>query len=656
MVLNIAVSSDAPPGVVRWLETSGRFRDMQCEVRVRSASNSPGSLKSTVEMKVIFENADYWERSLNVAPELKIKSERSYVNGTSRSFRHWEETKIRGRVTPSEQGLFGIIDTTIEGQRPDAMYVGPSLGYHLTRNLGCWKSVGELIESCEIVAEASNSPEFEVYLFKDVCGFGANESSHYDIRVTLSSKYDFLAVRQEGLLQGVGQPAVTQYVTSFHDFKQVDGLWVPTLVLLGSSDVPARRVEIVPESIKLNSGLAPSELEAQFPKGTLYRDVRLKQMFVDGEPVKSKDDPSNATTSVREPTNLFGQSIVAAFLIGIVLIVVGVVIRKRHVFKMLLAILSTNFMITGCQPSSHKTDLKKAYGNVEVYPSSTMHVSARVDSERTIVKFELKNCGNKSIVLDSFVSASCGCTNASLTKTFLEAGEKCEVVAEVDVPKRSGRKVIQLGVRQLTPFAEEFTFLIDASFEGDWGMESDMLVFEGKPGETVLGSVKLFGEKEALSRIEIVDYDLFCSLVTDKLTDSSREIVFSRKLGSSVSENVLGDFRLEAPNLVPSECVIRASDIVKAPGKWSPRAISLKPGERKSSELMLDDGFELVSIAASEQLSIDRSKDSLTSGEIITVSLLEGADLQQEVVRLEALIGIEGEYLKLPLLVLIQKD
>lgn len=102
----------------------------------------------------------------------------------------------------------------------------------------------------------------------------------------MSSKYDFLAVRQEGLLQGVGEPAVTQYVTSFQDFKQIDGLWVPTLVLLGSSDIPARRVEIVPESIKLNSGLAPSELEAQFPKGTLYRDVRLKQMFVDGEPVK----------------------------------------------------------------------------------------------------------------------------------------------------------------------------------------------------------------------------------------------------------------------------------------------------------------------------------------------------------------------------------
>ena len=37
---------------------------------------------------------------------------------------------------------------------------------------------------------------------------------------------------------------------SFHDFKQIDGLSVPIFVLLGSSRVSARKVEIVPEAIK----------------------------------------------------------------------------------------------------------------------------------------------------------------------------------------------------------------------------------------------------------------------------------------------------------------------------------------------------------------------------------------------------------------------
>lgn len=649
-----SVAADVPTGLVRWLETSSRYKDIEYEVNQHRLPSR--DVVGQVKMRSVLETGDYFEIKTRTEGDIKVKTEKSYVNGIERAFQHWLETKEDGRRTPEQQGGYGFIDNISWNERRDSDFVGMSLGYRFGRSSGVWKNLSDLIEVCDCDVQISASPNEEVILFKDVGEFGPNNLTHYDIRVTLSKKHEFLPSKLEGFVRNVGKPIEYDWVVSFQGFQKIAGLWIPTKIFRGETEDFGEMVQVDVSTVKLNSGFAAPELEVQFLKGEKYYDSLEKRMYMDGKPFVKNARSKQVLNSSLYSSGTFAVSLAA--LVGGILLVLGVWMRKRRLPLLLFFLLSFQCASLGCRPST-PTPVARTVGTqalVDIFPASRQNVSARIDAGAISAKFRLVNRSQQGIVLDSSVVATCGCTSTMLSKTSLSPNEECEVIADIDVAQVPGSKLIQLTVKQLEPSVSEYNLLIDAKFEGDWGIESDMLVFQGKPSDTSLASIRLFGSNVALQQVTVQNFDTFCTIVKDDLTESGREIVFSRKLGTKIADNVLGDIRLVASDRVPSECLVRASDIVKAPGKWSPRAISLKPGERKSSELMLDDGFELVSITANEQLSIDRSKDSSTSGEIITVSLLEGADLQQGVVRLEALISIEGEYLKLPLLVLIQKD
>jgi len=648
-----AFSGEVPTGVVKWLETSSRYIDMEC--KARKVDGLPSTNFTTdLEIRVIFESGDYWERSLIKSVDFQAKLERSYVNGIERAFQHWNETEKQGRVTPEQQGTYGFIETSSWDDRRDSEFLGMSLGYRFGRNFGVWKNLSDFAEHGECEAQAADSLEEEVLLFKDVGDFGPSNLTHYDIRATLAKRYQHLATKLEGIVRVKGEPNKLKWVHSFEDFKQISGRWIPTKIYSGTQEGFGRLVTIELATVKLNSGLSPENIELKFLKGQRYFDALEKRMYIDGKPV----EPTKPTKSASTVSTNIGNRIalIASGIVGGILLVLGILLRRRNAALLLFVLLWPLCILTGCSPTSDVAKGQSVLKTIEVLPASTQNLTARIDSGRVSTSFKLVNRSEEQVIFDSNISATCGCPSARLTKTSLAPNEECEVVADIDIPKHSGSKLIQLVVRQQSPTVDDITLLVDARFEGDWGVETDMLVFRGKPSETSLSVVKLFGSEVGLNKIKLVDYELFCSIVKDERTKGGREIVLSRKIGNEVTNNVLGDLRITALGMIPSEIVVRASEDVTAPGKWTPRAISLKPGEQKTSEFKLEPGFHLASIAENEQVSIEQVPDPSNSVVTAKFSLRDDVTQDKGVLQVNALIDVEGEQLKLPLFVLIDKE
>lgn len=647
-------SGEVPTGVVKWLETSGRYTDMEC--KARKVDGLPSTNSTTdLDMRVIFESGDYWERSLIRSVDFKAKLERSYVNGIQRAFQHWNETEKQGRLTPEQQGTYGFIETVSWDDRRDSEFLGMSLGYRFGRSFGVWKNLSDFAKNGECEVQKSDSLE-EVLLFKDVGDFGPSNKTHYDIRATLAKRYQHLATKLEGIERIRGEPDKLTWVHSFEDFKQVDERWIPTKIFSGVQEGFGRLVTIDVETVKLNTGLSSSDIELKFLKGQRYFDSFEKQMYRDGIPIQSSSQ-AKAIPSPRTPASRTAVIVVAVA--GGILIILGILLRKRRTAIILLASISLAANSTGCNKTTALEKANDIREFVEVIPGGRQSLSARIDSKRVSTTFKLVNRSKEEVILESYVSATCGCTNAELSKTTLAPNEECEVMAEVNIPNHAGRKMIELTVMQKSPKIDEIRLIIDANFEGDWGAESDMLKFSGNSGQSAQAVIKLFGSKKELEQVKLVDFEPWLSIETDNHTEGGREIVLSRKLGVEVQDSVLVDIKLVAPGLVPSEFVIRASESIAAPGKWTPRAISLTMGQPKTSDLKLEPGFKLVSIEPNELIDMVQVQDKSNSVVSAKFTLCEDAAQARPdkgVVQINAIVDVEGNELKLPLYVLIEKE
>ncbi len=331
-----SVAADVPTGLVRWLETSSRYKDIECEVTQHRLPSS--DVVGRVKMRSVFESGDYFEIRTRTEGDVKVKTEKSYVNGIERAFQHWLETKEDGRRTPEQQGGYGFIDNISWNERRDSDFVGMSLGYRFGRSSGVWKNLSELIEVCDCDVQPSASPDEEVILLKDVNEFGPDNSIYYDIRVTLSKKHEFLPSKLEGLARSVDKPIEYDWVVSFQGFQKIKGLWIPTKIFRGETEDFGEMVQVDVSTVKFNSGFAVPELEVQFLKGEKYYNSLEKRMYMDGKPFVKTAFSEQVLNSSPNSSSTFAVVLVA--LVGGILVGLGVWMRKRRLPLLLFFLLS----------------------------------------------------------------------------------------------------------------------------------------------------------------------------------------------------------------------------------------------------------------------------------------------------------------------------
>lgn len=637
---DIAFCCEPPFGIVRWLETANKYKDLTCEIKTFWQIDQGTKVVDKIRsIKVDFASRVYWERYVWDAEGLKITSERSFGDGLIRSFRKSTIDKKTGKEMPdSGAGFIEVLKD--DSDRMDVFHPGNLTGFQVTRNLGGnWLDV-DSIANCEIVSK----PDGKSFVFKNV--FGWKTDGVYDLHVTLSKEHDYLPNRICAFTRtSDGETAGHEILVS--EFKKFQDLWLPVKYRLKDG----LQFEVAVSSVKLNTGLKVKELQAQFPPTKQYLDFRDDYLYLNGTRVRKNVGEQTAQSSTQIST-----VVIASLTTGMVVIVVSFYLRRRRM-RMVLPILLLFFCLAiGCKDDRQRDGKTNRFANnsdvIDVSPSSTQAVEILVGSERKELRFTLTNQGPEPIVFDQTVRATCGCTRAELSKLRILPGETADVLAELDVPRMPGHKIVQLTVIQILPVKSETYLTIDTTFRGDWFVESNELRFKGVAGSESRSSIRIYGRADITSTVKFpVNADFF-TIDGDVQQENWREISVSRKLSLETAETIIGDFVLVAEGRNPSECTIRVSERASTPAKWAPAAILLKRDEAKICDLKIDSDWELSSFEDNEQLEIEKS----TQPNTFKIKLRDAtSSTEGKIIMLNALVKNQVQSMAIPLYVAVDR-
>lgn len=192
-------------------------------------------------------------------------------------------------------------------------------------------------------------------------------------------------------------------------FQQVNGLWMPitgtrTLFREKCTD----RIEIVPESLKVNQGLLPQDFRFEYPAGSAHKDMRSGELVV-GDEFRRRQNVSIATAAARTPaptrTN-FGNWIWLLYAAAIC----GLLYWGHRRFIVNAVVLFT-LAGAGCDYQSPSANVNIAELVIE-NPVAETCVSAENGGE-FVQEFVVFNNSEKSITITS-LDTNCACISAKI--------------------------------------------------------------------------------------------------------------------------------------------------------------------------------------------------------------------------------------------------
>lgn len=134
--------------------------------------------------------------------------------------------------------------------------------------------------------------------------------------------------------------------------------------------------------------------------------------------------------------------------------------------------------------------------------------------------FKIRN-NTKDVVGLAGVRSSCGCTNAQLSKRYLQPGEETQLLVRMDSGRFRGLKTVTLYARLDRPEAQEVRIWIKANARDDIAVNPEVVDFRtvraGEGGSTQI-QVRFFGLPDA----EIEKVSAASGYLTAKVTDEKR--------------------------------------------------------------------------------------------------------------------------------------